>query len=136
MAYEVVIDGQRILLEEQDGALVLYSTCCPERLRERLSQMFYGVEVVADGEVVYIIPTEKSGVRDEYKPFFRQYFGELADHNSLPLIILAVGVGIVALCQIYPEAPICKSIAGYTWDVLMPILTFALGATVGYYLLR
>lgn len=136
MAYEVVIDGERIFIDEQDGALVLRSSCCPEHLRENLQKMFYGVEVVSDGEVIYIVPTERSGVREEYKPFFKQYLdSNLVEHNQLPLIVLALGVGIVVLCQVYPDAPICKAISGYTWDVLMPLLTFGLGAVIGYYLL-
>jgi len=136
MAYEIVIDGHKITLEERDGAIVLHSRC-PECLKEVLDRMFYGVEVVSDGEAIYIVPTEKSGVREEYKPFFKQYLDpELVEHNQLPLIVLALGVGIIALCQVFPEAPICKAISGYTWDVLMPLLTFGLGAVIGYYLLR
>lgn len=139
MAYKVIIDDKEYVVDFVDGAIVVETDKCVEDIRKVINTMFYGVEVLRDGNKVYFVPKEKSGVRDEFKPLFANYFPkETVEQNPIYIPLLAVGaiVAVVGICQVWPDIPLCEAISGYTWNVVMPLIGFLLGAIVGYYVVK
>lgn len=115
-----------------------------EKVKSGLS-IFYGVDVVRQGDYVYLFPKQKSGVRQEYKEVVKQLliqegFDEmtaeiLAEHNPLPLTVLATVLAVVAVLAYVYREEIKEQLGGlgeYFWKVLLPILTFGVGAYVSY----
>jgi len=115
-----------------------------EKVKSGLS-IFYGIDVVRQGDYVYLFPKQKSGVRQEYKEAVKQLliqegFDEmtakvLAEHNPLPLTVLATVLAVVAVLAYFYREEIKEQLGGlgeYFWKVLLPILTFGVGAYVSY----
>ena len=108
-----------------------------EKVKSGLS-IFYGVDVVRQGDYVYLFPKQKSGVRQEYKEAVKQLlmqegFDEmtaevLSEHNQLQLITLAVVLaGMVFFAYYYKE-----QLSEYFWKVILPLFTFGFGAWIAY----
>ena len=115
-----------------------------EKVKSGLS-IFYGVDVVRQGDYVYLFPKQKSGVRQEYKEAVKQLlmqegFDEmtaevLAEHNPLPLTVLATVLAVVAALAYFYREEIKEQLGGlgeYFWKVILPLLTFGFGAWVSY----
>ena len=119
-----------------------------EKVKSSLS-IFYGVDVVGQGDYVYLFPKQKSGVRQEYKEAVKQLlmqegFDEmaakaLAEHNPLPLTVLATVLAVVATLAYFYREEIKEQLGGlgeYFWKVFLPIFTFGFGAWIAYNALR
>ena len=100
--------------------------------------MAYGVKTVEKDGYIYLFPTTKSGVLPEYREFVKQvlmgmgYSEEraqwLAEHNQIQLITIAALLAGVAYFVYYYR----EQLSDYFWKVLLPILTFGVGAYVSY----
>lgn len=108
-----------------------------ERVKSALS-IFYGVDVVKQGDYVYLIPQQKSGVLPEYREAVKQMLiqagyspeeaKQLAEHNSLQLITLAVVLAGMAFFAYYYR----EQLSEYFWKVILPLFTFGFGAWIAY----
>lgn len=139
MKYKVIIDDKEYLVDFVDGAVVVETDKCVEEIREAIDLMFYGVEVFRDGNKVYFVPLEKSGVKDEFKPIFMNYFPEeVVEQNTIYIVLLVIGavVAVIGICQVWPDLPLCEAMSEYMWNVTMPLVSFLLGAVVGYYVMK
>ena len=107
--------------------------------------IFYGVEAVEQDSYVYLIPRERSGVLPEYREAVKQLlvqmgFDEgtaqaLAEHNQLQLVTLAAVLAAALGLTYYYRDKIEEQLGElgeYFWKVVLPILTFGLGAWVAY----
>jgi hypothetical protein len=110
-----------------------------EKVRPALS-IFYGINVVRHGDYVYFIPERKSGVRPEYRQavaeFLARQFGmckeeaiAMASQNAINLIVLATVLAGAALF-LYTQR---ERLESYFWNVLIPIVTFGIGAYLAYH---
>jgi len=115
-----------------------------EKVKSALS-IFYGVDVVKQGDYIYLFPKQKSGVRHEYREAVKQLliqegFDEmtaevLAEHNPLPLTVLATVLAVVAVLTYFYREEIKEQLSGlgeYFWKVLLPIFTFGFAAWIAY----
>jgi len=108
-----------------------------EEVKSALS-IFYGVDVVRQGDYVYLIPQQKSGVLPEYREAVKQMLiqagyspeeaKQLAEHNSLQLITLAVVLAGMAFFAYYYR----EQLSEYFWKVILPLFTFGFGAWIAY----
>ena len=100
--------------------------------------IFYGVDVVRQGDYVYLIPQQKSGVLPEYREAVKQMLiqagyspeeaKQLAEHNSLQLVTLAVVLAGMAFFAYYYK----EQLSEYFWKVILPLFTFGFGAWIAY----
>jgi len=127
-----------VKIDEEVGAVIVNSQC-PSKVKQLLDRFTYGVEVASEGDTLIAVPLQKSGLTEEGRQLVSSVYPEAGDliyHNPLPLIVLAVVLGVIVLCQIYPEAEICKGISEAYWKVLLPLLAFGLGLFIGYHMLE
>lgn len=108
-----------------------------EGLKSALS-IFYGVDVVRQGDYVYLIPRQKSGVLPEYREAVKQMLIQagyspkeaelLAEHNQLQLVTLAVVLAGMAFFAYYYK----EQLGEYFWKVILPLFTFGFAAWMAY----
>jgi len=133
------IDGKEITVEIKDEVNAVRIKCCTTRLRKILNKLTYGVRVFRYYDGVYVIPEKKSGLTKLGKKIIRKYFPEyygLANYNQIPLIILAIIVGIALYCDMAPGSSLCKGITESWWRVVLPTVALGLGIALGYRALR
>jgi len=106
--------------------------------RELVERLTYGVHVTSCCNAAIVLP--KSGLTEEGKQVIRAVYPqaseEVINHNPLPLVILAIILGLAVVCNWQPEFPLCKGVSDVFWKVLMPIAAFGFGAWVGYEVFR
>jgi len=111
------------------------------RIKNGIDRFTYGITVTSDGQYIYFYRSPRSGLTEEGKQVIKKIAPQYAkdvDKNQIPLYILLVIAGFVALCNAFPDAPLCKEITGTLkeswWNVFAPLLSFAVGAYIGYWL--
>ena len=108
-----------------------------EKVKSALS-IFYGIDVVRQGDYVYLFPKQRSGVLPEYREAVKQMLiqagyspeeaKQLAEHNSLQLVTLAVVLAGMAFFAYYYK----EQLGEYFWKVILPLFTFGFGAWIAY----
>jgi len=127
--------------------IYLYDDCVavPKKEFEELKPhlgVFYGVSAVEQGNYVYLIPQQKSGVKPEYRQSVAELLMQngysedeakrLVEHNPLNLVVLAVVLASIAILVYYYR----EQVGQYLWNVFLPILTFGMAAFIGYSALK
>jgi len=121
----------------RNGVVYAYapSAVCARKVREAVRKFAYGVDVRRlNNTYIYATRSPRSGLTPAGKKLIRRVapqYSELAEHNQIELVILGILVGLFILCQLMPEAPICKALGELWWKVVAPSLTFVFGAYLG-----
>ena len=115
-----------------DGFVEVKESVCPYRLAKTLRKLVYGVKVEGYYGSIVVVPRRKSGLTPLGKKLVRRYFPRYAHliRNQIPLVLLALVVGIAVVCNVNPNLPLCKALTESYWKVILPILALGLGMYV------
>ena len=140
--YTINIQGHEIKAYEYGGKLYFIADVDDEAVKNFINEYTYGVKVRRNGNKLYFIPTEHSGIKPEHRSEVKQYlinsgFSDeeaeyIAKHNQIMLVALAVvaalGIGAVMYYR--------QQIGDLIWKVILPVAIIGGSLYIGYRIMR